>query len=147
VWIPFFSLRFYTYFFAGLGATGLMLTYLTDASASLTLILSLCTALFCGLSVWLTMKLVRRSESTSTATESDLLGKEGTVLVAIHGRNPGRIRCTVRGDIIDYLAYSEEDTPILPGDSVVVVALENGRAQVIAREAIFGGDVLPTRTS
>lgn len=147
-WIPFFSLRFYTYFSAGLGATGLLLTFLTDANQATILIASLIVAAICGLGVWFAMKLMRRSESSSTATEKDMLGKEATVLVAINGRNPGRIRCTVKGDIIDYLAFSEDETPISPGESVVVIAMEEGRAQVVARESIFGApEALPTKTS
>jgi membrane protein implicated in regulation of membrane protease activity len=146
-WIPFFSLRFYTYFFAGLGATGLLLTFLTNTPASLVLILSLVVASISGMSVWLMVKLLRRSESTSTATETDLRGKEGTVMVAINGRNPGRIRCTVRGDIIEYLAISQDGTTLNPGDSVVVLSMDNGRAEVIGREAIFEPQSLEIKNS
>ena len=45
-WLPFFSLRFYTYFFAGLGVTGLLLHWLTDTQATLALWLALGVGVF-----------------------------------------------------------------------------------------------------
>jgi membrane protein implicated in regulation of membrane protease activity len=144
-WIPFFSLRFYTYFFAGLGATGLLLTFLTTTPASLILTLSLIVGAVSGTSVWLMIKLLRKTENTSTATEKDLMGKEATVMVGINGRNPGRIRCTVRGDIIEYLAIAEDGTKLNPGDTVVVLSMENGRAEVVARDTIFEPETLQIR--
>lgn len=145
-WIPFLSLRFYTYFFAGLGVAGLALTFLTTTPPSLILILSLIVGSISGLATWITIKILRRTESSSAATESDCLGKEAEVTVGIKGRNAGRIRCTVRGDIIDFLAVSEEEAPLNPGDRVVIVAMDGGKAEVIRLESIFN-DQLPTRTS
>lgn len=146
-WLPFLSLRFYTYFFAGLGTTGLLLHYLTETSSAVTLTLSLVVGFFAGCSVWLLVKILRRTESDSSTHEGDFLGKEAVVLVTISGRTPGRIRLTAKGDILDVLAVSEENEPIAPGQSVVVVAMDNGRAQVIPRAAIFGDDALPQRNA
>lgn len=147
IWLPFFSLRFYTYFFAGFGFTGLLLHYLTDTPAIVGAWMSGGVGLVVGLIVSILMRLLRVTETTTSATDKDVLGKEGTVLVAIRGSNPGRIRCTVKGDIIDFLATSELPETIDVGARIVVVAMENGRAQVVTRESIFEEEALPQRIS
>ncbi len=147
VWLPFFSLRFYTYFFAGFGSTGLLISLLTKTPALLTGILAAGVGLVCGLMISYMMRLLRRSETTTSAKDKDVLGKEATVLVTIRGNSPGRIRCSVKGDIIDFLAIADHETPIEPGSKVVVVAMENGRAQVVLTQTIFDEEVLPQRTS
>ncbi len=136
-WIPFFSLRFYTYFFAAFGLTGLLLTYFTDASSALTAWIAGGVGLASGLLVAIFIRLLRVSEASGGATDKDVLGKEGQVLVAIRGSSPGRIRCSVKGDIIDFFAVSEDQRTLEPGESVVVVSMDNGRAQVMPTEAIF----------
>lgn len=146
-WLPFFSLRFYTYFFAGFGTTGLLLHYLTQTNPITSLIISGAVGLGSGLGVSILMRILRVTETTTSSKDKDVLGKEGTVLVAIRGPNPGRIRCTVKGDIIDFLAISDQSVEIEPGEKVVVVAMENGRAQVVPTQTIFGEEALPQRTS
>jgi membrane protein implicated in regulation of membrane protease activity len=136
-WLPFFSLRFYTYFFAAFGVTGLLLTYFSDAGTIMAAWVAGIVGLLSGLSVSIVMRLLRLSEATGSASDKDVLGKEAEVLVPIRGLTPGRIRCTVRGDIIDFLAVSEQDRALEPGEKVVVVSMDNGRANVVSAEAIF----------
>lgn len=145
-WLPFFSLRFYTYFFASFGATGLLLHYFGGVGAVVGAWISVGVGLLTGLGVAFAMRMLRITETTTSAKDRDVLGKEGTVLVPIRGMSPGRIRCTVKGDIIDFLAVTEDPEPIDAGQTVVVVAMENGRAQVVTQESIFGDDALPQRT-
>jgi hypothetical protein len=137
-WLPFFSLRFYTYFFAGFGTTGLLLYYLTKTDPMTAGIVSGAVGLGTGLAVSYLIRLLRVTEASGGASDKDVLGKEGTVLVPIRGNVPGKIRCTVRGDAIDFLATSEEERTIEAGEAVVVVAMDNGRAQVMLRDALFG---------
>jgi len=146
-WLPFFSLRFYTYFFAAFGTTGLLLHYLTDVGTIAGAWIAGTVGLVAGLSIAIMVRLLRVTETTTSSKDRDVLGKEGTVLVAIRGSEPGRIRCTVKGDIIDFLATSDHASAIEPGEMVVVVAMENGRAQVVPRSSIFSEDELPQRTT
>lgn len=146
-WLPFFSLRFYTYFFAGFGTTGLLLHYFTKVDSTIMALIAAAVGLGSGLGVSILVRLLRITEASGSASDKDVLGKEAQVLVAIRGTNPGRIRCTVKGDIIDFLAISDSPDPIEVGTSVVVVAMENGQAQVVSRQSIFEDDALPQRTS
>jgi hypothetical protein len=52
----------------------------------------------------------------------------------------------VKGDTIDYLATSDEPEPIEAGTSVIVVAMEDGRALVMSRAVLFSDDDLRLRT-
>jgi hypothetical protein len=137
-WLPFFSLRFYTYFFSGFGTTGLLLHYLTKSDPVTAGIVSGLVGLGTGLVVSYLVRLLRVTEASGGASDKDVLGKEGTVLVPIRGNAQGKIRCRVRGDAIDFLATSEEERTIEAGEAVVVVAMDNGRAQVMLRDALFG---------
>lgn len=145
-WLPFFSLRFYTYFFAGFGSTGLLLHYLTQTNPITAAWISGIVGMGSGLAVAILIRILKVTETSTGAKDRDVLGKEANVLVAIRGSDPGRIRCSVRGDIIDFMAFSEEPEPIEAGETVVVVAMEDGRAQVVLRDSIFGDDALPQRT-
>jgi membrane protein implicated in regulation of membrane protease activity len=146
-WIPFFSLRFYTYFFAGFGVTGLLVRFLTTVGETVTLWMALIVGLFAGLSVSILIRMLRAGETTSGASDKDVLGIEAQVLVAIRGASPGRIRCQVKGESIDYLAVCDDPTPIEPGSTVIVVAMEDGRALVMARSVLFDDDSVSARTS
>src|SRR5690349_10121353 len=55
LWMPFFSMRFYTYFFAAFGTTGLLLHFLTTTPSMIALWISVGVGLFSGLSVSLLM--------------------------------------------------------------------------------------------
>ncbi|MBS1707213.1 MAG: NfeD family protein [Armatimonadetes bacterium] len=142
-WLPFFSLRFYTYFFAGFGTTGLLLTWLAKLSEPTAGIISAVVGLGCGLSVSIIVRALRLSESSSAAKEKDMLGKEAQVLVAVRGSTPGRIRLSLRGDLIDFLATTEDGSDIEPGASVVVLEVINGRAVVARKDSILGNDDMP----
>ncbi|MFI5386573.1 MAG: NfeD family protein [Fimbriimonadales bacterium] len=145
-WIPFFSLRFYTYFFAGFGTTGLLITLLTATAPAFTLALAIAVGLFAGFSVSILVRLLRKTETTSGSGEKDVLGLEAKVLVTIRGAEPGRIRCSVKGDAIDFLAVCDDADPIEVGATVIVIAMEDGRALVMPRTALFGDDSTRVRT-
>ncbi len=136
-WIPFFSLRFWTYFIGVFGIVGLLLSFLTPIGEPATAALSGGTGFLCGLAVSALMFLLRRSEADSTAREHDLLGKMARVTVAIRDQQVGRVRCEVKGEILDILARSEEPLALEAGQEVVIVGVENGMASVVPREAIF----------
>ncbi|MBX3112344.1 MAG: NfeD family protein [Fimbriimonadaceae bacterium] len=146
-WLPFFSLRFYIYFFAGLGTTGLLLTLLAKTPEPWAGIISGCVGLGTGLAVSMLIRALRVSESTSGARQTDMLGKEAEVMVTIRGGTPGRIRLSVKGDILDVLAVTQDGETIDPGASVVVLEMADDKAVVARRENILGDDHVEVTTS
>lgn len=138
LWLPFFSLRFWTYFFATTGLTGLLLTYMTALQEPTTLMASLSTGFLCGLAVALAVRFLSRYDSDSATNVGDLLGTEAKVLVTVRKDIPGKVRCHLRGDTLDLLALAQEEEELAPGSDVVIVAIEGDRAMVVPRAALYG---------
>jgi hypothetical protein len=137
-WLPFFSLRFWTYFFAATGAVGLLLTKLSGSGEPTTGIISIATGLVCGLSVALAVRYLSRYNSDSSARMDDLLGMEAKVLVTVRQNSPGKVRCHLKGDTIDLLALAQDDTVLEAGSDAIIVAIEDDRARVVPRAVLYG---------
>lgn len=135
--MPFLSLRFWSFFLSAFGLSGMVLTFFGGAPFSWIPWLAAGTGLFCGLAVALILKSISRQDVTTNAAVADLLGKEAEVTVAIRGSTPGRIRCSIKGDLIDMMAVSDSDVALETGSSVIIADIVNDRAKVIARAALF----------
>lgn len=136
-WLPFLSLRFWTYFFATTGAAGVLLTLAAGVREPMAAILSSATGAGVGLVVSYIFRWMRLSEVTSLAGVDDMLGKIGLVTVPIRESQPGRIRCTIKGEIIDFMALGEEPLALEPGAEVVIVGVDGTTAKVVPKEKIF----------
>lgn len=139
-WIPFLSLRFWTYFLGAFGVTGLLLTKVANLPEPFSAWLSAGTGALCGLTIAYAMRLVQRAEADSSAKIDEMLGTEAKVLVPIHPNQPGKIRFTLKGETIELLALSNDDDAdqIGAGADVVIVAIEKDRARVVPRAALYG---------
>ncbi len=136
-WMPFFSLRFWTYLMAGFGATGLLAQSLGAKSDGFLLAASGIAGVSAGLIAAFLYRLARRVESTSAANSSDLVGKIGDLLVGLGPGQPGRVRVVVKGDILDVIAKGDGDTKLPAGISVAIVAMEGDRAVVVPTESVL----------
>jgi membrane protein implicated in regulation of membrane protease activity len=140
VWAPFFSLRFWTYFATGIGLTGLALTYFSPLREPMVGILSAATGVLSGLMTVALMGLMRRSESDSSVQSKDLSGVEADVLVPIRPGQIGKIRCRIKGELLDLLASSDENQDFPVGAQVVIVEFEGDRVKVISRATLMGDE-------
>jgi hypothetical protein len=130
-WLPFLSLRFWTYGVAAFGVTGLLLTWLTPPSAGLTALLSAATGLTAGTAMsWLTHYL-RRAQTDSRAAERDFLGTVGRVLTPLSADRAGKVRCRVHDELIDVIAVGARDLTLTEGTEVVVTDYRDSRAVVV----------------
>lgn len=136
-WIPFFSLRFWTYFAAATGAVGLLLQTLTKTPELTTFGLSLAAGAIAGTLAFLTMRLIRTHESDSMTREADLMGRIAKVLVAIRGGELGRIRLENKGEILDLLAKSPTGATIEAGAEVVILDVDGSTMLVAPSNEIF----------
>lgn len=137
-WLPFFSLRFWTYLCLGFGLTGILLTLLTSVPQVLAAGISLGVGLMCGLAIAYTMRWLKVSETTSVANEQDLVGAEAKVLVPLHNDHPGKIRANIKGELIDLVALPDGQESIEVGEQVMIVGIEGQRAKVVRRSMFFG---------
>lgn len=137
VWLPFLSLRFWTYFSAAFGAIGLLLTQFSLASHTAALLWALAGGVGAGLGVAYSVRALRRSEASSAIREQDLLGAEARMLVGSRDSLPGKARLSIRGEDIDLVAISHTGSDIAVGETVYVLSIENNTARVARREEIL----------
>lgn len=136
-WIPFLSLRFWTYFIGIFGLTGLLITLTRESVEPATALISSGTGFCSGLVAASLVRWLSTHEADSTARDSDLLGLRAKVTVSIHDQQVGRIRTTVKGELLDILATAEEPKALPEGSEVVIVGMENGRATVMPLDVLL----------
>lgn len=115
----FTSLRFYMLACIGLGLVGTPVTWLGLASPLSTLIASAVTALLVGAAGSWVFRALGRDTLSSGATRSDLMGQVGRVLIACEKGRRGKVRLHVRGQLVDYLATTDEPR-LAPGTAIIV---------------------------
>jgi len=125
------SVRFWTFFLAFFGLTGVVLDgFGLVSSAILAALLSVAMGTFAGgTAVWV-MRRMRSDEANSAATMQDYVGKTGRVLVGFGPGRTGKIRLEVRGSTIDLIAAPIEERAFAPQEEVIVVEMDGPRAKV-----------------
>lgn len=136
----FMSLRFWTYFLGGFGVLGVLLTVLQRGVEPGILLTSLGTGFAIGLLAAFAYKWVQRAQVDSGAAIGDYLGKQAKVLVPVRGESPGRVRLTVKDEIIDVLAIAEAGRSYEVGEEVYVIAMDDRQAKVAGRRDLFEDD-------
>ena len=137
IWLPFLTLRFWIYFAATFGLTGLALTFFKASQEPATLIASLITAAFVatiGSGIW---RVLNRSQIDTSTKSNDFLGVSGKLSVATRQGSLGRVRLSVKGEWIDLTAISESGGDIEAGEEVVVVGIEGSNAKVMPMSEVM----------
>lgn len=127
----FTSLRFYMFAAIGFGVVGAPVTWLGLGTPTLTLIAAFCTALVVGTGAALGFRLLGRQTLSSGVGAPELVGHVGRVLLACEKGRRGKVRLNVRGQIIDFIATTEE-ARLAPGTAVIVQEVHAERLVVCA---------------
>jgi hypothetical protein len=131
-WVGIFtSLRFYMFAAIGLGVVGAPVTAFGMSSPGLTLAVALLTAFGVGTLASLGFRILGRETLSSGATQEELVGHVGRVLVACEKGRRGKVRLTVRGQTLDFVATTDE-ARIEPAMAVIVESVLEGRVHVCA---------------
>ena len=144
-WLPFFSLRFWSYGLFVFGLVGIVLTVLAKLTPAGVLAIAILAGFACGSAVVLALRSIGKNMVSTGATINDLMGAVGKVTVAVRGSIPGRIRCELKGEILDLVAITSGDQTIDVGTSVIVTAIENDRAVVMPQAALYAQDPVSAR--
>lgn len=137
IWLPFLSLRFWTYGITGFGLAGTLLMLLAKQGSSESLPWSIGTGLVAGFLVALLTRLATKGEADSSTKTADMLGHTGTAIVPIRADLPGKVRLIVKGDLIEMLALSHDGETIPADTEVVILTVENDRARVVAKSTLM----------
>ena len=134
VFTAFLSMRFWMFFLAFFGLTGLVLDGLDLVPGSgLALALSLAMGLVTGQVTVAVFRHLSTSETSTAAGAHDYVGKSGRVLVGFGPGELGKLRLTLKGTTVDVLATSDEEQRFAIGDSALVIQM-NETTAVVARE-------------
>lgn len=115
----FISLRFYMFAAIAFGAVGAPVTAFGAVASGLTLGVALLTAVLVATGASLAFRALGRSTLSSSSSQWELRGQVGRVLVACEKGRKGKVRLTLRGQIIDLVASTDEQR-LAPGAGVIV---------------------------
>jgi hypothetical protein len=123
------SVRFWTYLLAFGGGTGLVLRLAVGTGGALTALLAAGAGVGSGV---LAQAVVGRATAAvgGTVRDDELVGKAGRLLLPAGKQTPGRVRVTVRNQVMDLVAYSVDDGDLQAREDVLVVEVVDGTARV-----------------
>jgi membrane protein implicated in regulation of membrane protease activity len=124
------SVRFWTFFVAFFGLTGLVFEGLGLASAWVTLGVAIATGAVSGGGAMFVLRKLTKDETNSAVTTRDYVGRTGRVLVGFAAGGVGKVRLEVKGSSIDLLAEPEDARTYSPNDEIIVVEMSGLHAKV-----------------
>jgi hypothetical protein len=131
----FLSLRFWMFFLAFFGLTGLVLDGLDIvANQTVSLALAIGMGVLTGEVTVFVFRRLAHSETSTAASAHDYVGKSGRVLIGFGGGTLGKLRLTLKGTTVDVLATSDEERPFAAGEEALVIQM-NDTTAVVARVA------------
>ncbi|PSN15922.1 NfeD-like protein [filamentous cyanobacterium CCT1] len=136
-WLPFLSLRFWTFALCFFGLTGLLLTWAQPNLAGwLTTLLALMMGLFCGLVAALVLRSLAQQPVSSMIRPDELTGQIATVEIPFDAHSRGKVCLRLRNSTISFFAMTQEERSFQKGDAVLVVGLEHNKLWVASAEGI-----------
>jgi hypothetical protein len=130
-WLPFMSFQFWTFALAFFGLTGTVLTLLDLASTVPTLLTSLVLGLSTGTGVSMAVRKLRTQHVSSSIGSGDIVGKSAIVRLPLGAGSAGKIRLSVKAQVIDLVATTDDKDEIATGEEVLVTEMVDGRAVVV----------------
>ncbi|MGK7909241.1 MAG: NfeD family protein [Synechococcus sp.] len=136
LWIPFASLRFWTFGACFFGLTGLLLTvFAPTLSSSTRALIAIAFGVTSATVMTGILRMLRRRPANSLIRTSDLIGKVGIVEVPFDATSPGKIRLSLRNVNVAFLACTDDPTPLNTDDRVVVIREQDNRLWVVSEAA------------
>ena len=124
------SVRFWTFFLAFFGLTGLALEGLELIGSSVVVaVIAVSMGALAGFSISAVVRALKEGEGELVADAGSYVGKSAKVLVAPGPNATGKVRVEVRGNTVDVLASTDE-TDIAVGDEVLVIEMQGTTARV-----------------
>jgi membrane protein implicated in regulation of membrane protease activity len=133
-WLPVASLRFWTFFAAFFGLTGLVLDVGNLTGPWLGLGLAVGVGYVCGASMTAIVRRLRRERVDSSLSAEDCVGETARVVLPVTSNRAGKIRLEIKGRTIELLAKTDEGIELALGESCMVYEIKDGHA-VVARAA------------
>ncbi len=134
--LPLLNLRFWTFGGCFFGLTGFLLLNLEPSlPQALIAILALGVGAVCGAGLVWAMRALQRCQADSLVRTHDVVGLGGTVEIPFDASRRGKVRLSVKGSIIDFVAYTEEARSFAKGDRIFVVSVEAQKVWVVSEHS------------
>lgn len=127
----FASLRFWTFFFAFAGGTGIALTLLGLPTVVTAVAAAVMGATSGGFAAW-AFRYLGRNQLSSSLSSEDWIGRTAKVVVPVSDVRPGKILLSFDNEVKELVALSAgaTDGAIGIGEEVIVVSMHDGVAKV-----------------
>jgi len=131
-WLPVTSVRFWTFFMAFFGLTGITLTLAALGPGVLAnALISAGVGYLSGASVVSIGRQLRRQSTSSSIGAGDYVGSEALVMLTVGPKRTGKVRLEVKGRTVELMADTEDEQEYAAGAKVVVYQMtSDGRALV-----------------
>jgi membrane protein implicated in regulation of membrane protease activity len=130
IWFLFLSMRFWTFFTASFGLTGLLLELLVSLSPASIGAIALLNGLSIGLATAWMFKRLKTDQVSGDIGLTRLVGQEARVVVPIRPGDVGKIVVSTLGGSIELLARTSDERAIDSGATVLVAHVQGGIAEV-----------------
>ena len=121
-----FSAKMVALILVGFGAAGFGTRASSDASMFVASMAGIGGAVIVGAIGYLIIRAFYASQVTSTVTDADIIGAQGTLIDAIPEGGRGQVACVIRGREITFVARTRDGASILRGTPVKVTSKTAG---------------------
>ena len=128
-WLPFLSLRFWTFAVAAFGASGSLL-YLLGVTGLIGIVSSLFMGLAIGTGASWVFHQLQLTQVSGNVGMFDVQGKEATVLLPVGPNKMGKVRVILDGQTVDLPATTQAEDLIEREAKALVLQVEGGVAQI-----------------
>lgn len=136
LWLPFLTIKFWTFGSCFFGLTGILLSLVTGMSDLAIAQVSVAVGVVCGTSMVWVLRNLGRHQADSLIRPNDLIGVSGKVVIPFDSQTKGKVQLTLKGSTIDFVAFTEDRTGFKKGDRVFIVGLKNNQLWVVADESM-----------
>lgn len=134
------SLRFWIYFLAFGGATGLLLRWLAGVGEPIAAIVAAIVGLTAAVATRFLIKKAIGPQASGMVVPEDFVGRTAAVVVPFGKATSGKVRVRVRDAEIDLIARTDDGREIAANDEVLIVEIRDGSALVTHARDLGRGD-------
>jgi len=128
-WLPFLSLRFWTFALASFGLSGTLLHFL-GVPAIIGTIASVVMGTGLGWAAAWVFRKLQLTQVSGNVGMFDVQGKEATVILPVGPNKMGKVRVLLDGQTVDLPAVTRADDQIERNEKALVVNVEDGVAHI-----------------
>lgn len=124
------SVRFWTFFLAFFGMTGLSLDGLGLMGPMAALAAAIGMGSASGLGASAAIRVLAADTSGRAASSRDYIGKTVRVVVPVEGEEVGKVRLRLKGQTVDVLATTDEGDSFASQEEAIIIEMDGTRARI-----------------